>query len=427
MEATPEQAAEGQAVVRVLATVLERLVAANEQISSSRPTDQSQITKFHALKAPGISVLAYLERIHKYASCSTECFVLALIYIDRLIQKNNFFLTELNVHRVVITAVLLAAKFFDDAYYNNAYYAKVGGVMVQEMNSLEVEFLFRINFSLHANPEVYSKYQRELLCHAATEQGLSSEVGKSFIGTSDISMVRSGRVVSCDGTESDSDGQSSCRSQTIISEISSTETTSPRRTCATYTRSGTGTYTTDNAEQNYRRAISPSPSPTYAQYCNEGVVFNDHTLKGHLQPQLLTHHDHAQVGAVICEDNCFYTPATYDKPSLSMNVLSGSRMPYHAVQSDDSVNPIDFNVDQLLHHPIQQTTPQNTYFPMVTPIPTVPSVPITVSVKSPSADNSFNQFQGYGQSNPVILGTIHQPSNGYFFHNAYQQTTGANF
>jgi len=83
-----------------------------------------------------------------------------------MIQRNNFLLTELNVHRVVITGVLLAAKFFDDAYYNNAYYAKVGGVLVAEMNSLEVEFLFRINFSLHVTPDVYSKYHAELLMHA---------------------------------------------------------------------------------------------------------------------------------------------------------------------------------------------------------------------------------------------------------------------
>ena len=92
--------------------------------------------------------------------------MLALIYIDRLIQRNNFLLTELNVHRVVITAVMLAAKFFDDAYYNNAYYAKVGGVLVPEMNSLEVEFLFRVNFSLHVCPEVFHKYRAELAVHA---------------------------------------------------------------------------------------------------------------------------------------------------------------------------------------------------------------------------------------------------------------------
>jgi Cyclin len=108
-----------------------------------------------------------VRRIHRYASCSNECFILALIYIDRLIQRNNFLLTELNVHRVIVTSVLLAAKFFDDAYYNNAYYAKVGGVLVSEMNGLEVDYLFRINFSLHATPAEFEKYRSELLSHSA--------------------------------------------------------------------------------------------------------------------------------------------------------------------------------------------------------------------------------------------------------------------
>jgi hypothetical protein len=161
MDSATDQTAEGKAVVTVLAAVLERLVESNSHL----PNDQ-EVTKFHALKAPGISVRQYLERIHKYASCSTECFILALIYIDRLIQRNNFVLSELNVHRVLVTSVLLAAKFFDDAYYNNAYYAKVGGVLTSEMNGLEVEFLFRINFSLHVTPEIFKKYQDELISHA---------------------------------------------------------------------------------------------------------------------------------------------------------------------------------------------------------------------------------------------------------------------
>lgn len=169
MDCTPEQAAEGMAIVRVLAAVLERLVSANKSSSADTSSPNCEITKFHALKAPGIGILQYLERIHKYASCSTECFILALIYIDRLIQRNSFILSELNVHRVVITAVLLAAKFFDDAYYNNAYYAKVGGVHVSEMNSLEVDFLFRINFSLHVSPEVFHKYNAELISHAGAD------------------------------------------------------------------------------------------------------------------------------------------------------------------------------------------------------------------------------------------------------------------
>lgn len=85
---------EGAAIVQVLAEVLDQLTRRNAQ--HERTHSQSAVTKFHALKPPQISVLAYLERIYKYASCSSECFVLALIYIDRLISKNNFLLTDLN-------------------------------------------------------------------------------------------------------------------------------------------------------------------------------------------------------------------------------------------------------------------------------------------------------------------------------------------
>jgi len=176
MEPTPEEAAEGSILVKVLAAVLERLVNSN---TSTARSDPGQVTKFHALKPPGIGVEAYLDRVHKYASCSNECFILALIYIDRLIERNNFLLTELNVHRVVITAILLAAKFFDDAYYNNAYYAKVGGVLVSELNGLEVDFLFRINFSLHVSPEVFEKYKAELVAHSINSGLIAAHLASS--------------------------------------------------------------------------------------------------------------------------------------------------------------------------------------------------------------------------------------------------------
>lgn len=170
--------ADGIAIVRSLANVLDRLMSVNAPLAIADP---GLITKFHALKPPGIGIYQYLERIHKYASCSNECFVLALIYIDRLIQRNNFLLTELNVHRVVLVAILLAAKFFDDAYYNNAYYAKVGGVhTTAELNGLEVDFLFRIHFSLRVTPELFQTYQQELM---GCTTGVRPTAAAAAIGT----------------------------------------------------------------------------------------------------------------------------------------------------------------------------------------------------------------------------------------------------
>ena len=76
MEATPEQNAEGLAIVQVLSTVLDRLVGANVSLARSDP---GQVTKFHAMKAPGIGILQYLERyavacvaVARFNSCKAD-------------------------------------------------------------------------------------------------------------------------------------------------------------------------------------------------------------------------------------------------------------------------------------------------------------------------------------------------------------------
>lgn len=169
-----------RAMVPILSCVLGQLC---ERSARSNETEEAMITKFHALRSPGIGIRDYLERIAKYSGCSGECFVLALIYIDRIIQLNpRFVVNNLNIHRLLITSVMLSAKFFDDQYYNNAYYAKVGGVPCNEINILEVEFLFMTNFTLYVSTETYTQYYRELSNHAQRGQCDCHEfIGMSFI------------------------------------------------------------------------------------------------------------------------------------------------------------------------------------------------------------------------------------------------------
>jgi hypothetical protein len=94
-------------------------------------------------------VEAYLVRVAKYAKCSPACFVQAVALVFRLAKRDAAYqLTSLNVHRLVLTGVLLSAKFLDDHYYNNAYYARVGGVSTAELNRLEVEMLRLLGFRL---------------------------------------------------------------------------------------------------------------------------------------------------------------------------------------------------------------------------------------------------------------------------------------
>jgi len=157
-------------IVGVISRLLTDLVARNDQL----PLAPTQVTPFHSSKPPTISVKSYLEdRILKYAGCSEETFILALIYMDQVVQFNpEFVISSLNVHRLLITSIMLASKFFDDVYYNNAYYARVGGISNVEVNSLEMEMLRMISFSLFVQPDQYERYRCSLYSHMAPAQNV---------------------------------------------------------------------------------------------------------------------------------------------------------------------------------------------------------------------------------------------------------------
>lgn len=168
------------AILRVLATLLEQQVsinsqyvhwthnglAANEGLQYGHPgVDAGPLTVFHGLRAPTISVSQYLERIHKYAKCSPACFTLAYIYISRLCQRQpDILITSLSCHRLVITSILVAAKWLDDAFFTNAYYGQVGGVTTKELNRMELEFLLRINFDLNVTVDTLQVVEAQLAC-----------------------------------------------------------------------------------------------------------------------------------------------------------------------------------------------------------------------------------------------------------------------
>jgi len=122
-----------------------------------------RLTRFHSVRAPKLSIRQYLDRIAKHSCCSNECFVLCVLYIDRIVKRDpNFPICDLNIHRLLMTGIVVAAKFIDDVHYSNDYYGKVGGVKTKELNILEMEFLQLINWKLHASPQEFDHYHKHV-------------------------------------------------------------------------------------------------------------------------------------------------------------------------------------------------------------------------------------------------------------------------
>ncbi|KAI4378283.1 hypothetical protein MLD38_015782 [Melastoma candidum] len=166
-------------VLTVLSFVLEKLVARNDQLldilgrgkSSGQPTGcrlGKSLSGFLGVRPPVISIYKYLERIHKYSRCSPSCFVVGFVYIDRLVHRfPDSLVVSLNVHRLLIASITVASKILDDVHHNNAFYGRVGGVSNLELNRLELELLFLLDFRVGVSSQVFESYclhlEREML------------------------------------------------------------------------------------------------------------------------------------------------------------------------------------------------------------------------------------------------------------------------
>jgi hypothetical protein len=54
---------------------------------------------------------------------------------------------------------VLGIKYNEDDYYSNEYYAKVGGVSLQEINVLELEAVLALRHTLFVDEEFFNKYK----------------------------------------------------------------------------------------------------------------------------------------------------------------------------------------------------------------------------------------------------------------------------
>ncbi|CEG80856.1 Putative Pho85p cyclin of the Pho80p subfamily, Pcl7p [Rhizopus microsporus] len=156
----------------MLTFLLEKVTKANDQHQPSGERRKSlTYTCFHARSIPSISIHAYLTRILKYCPCANECFLALLVYFDRMSkvtlgkQNTGLRIDSYNIHRLIISGIMVASKLFSDVFFTNTRYAKVGGLPVAELNTLEIEFLALNNFSLFISLEELQQYGDQLLTH----------------------------------------------------------------------------------------------------------------------------------------------------------------------------------------------------------------------------------------------------------------------
>ena len=136
-----------------IAELLNKMVAKGD---AKGPNNER--TAFDGSKPAPVSIQDYLIRMCKYGYCSHEVFICMVIYLGRIRAKVGTTFTSCNIHRLLLTSFVVAAKLRDDTYYSNKYYASIGGVSLQDMNKMEQQFLKCTAWELHISKKEYDQY-----------------------------------------------------------------------------------------------------------------------------------------------------------------------------------------------------------------------------------------------------------------------------
>lgn len=174
----------------MLTALLTKIIKSNDALGSVQNLDTLQnipflreILSFRGKQVPGITLKQYFQRIQKYCPTTNDVLLSLLVHFDRIAKKCNsyaqdsakiistghdktteheqsqvFVMDSHNIHRLIIAAVTVSTKFISDFFYSNARYARVGGISLQELNHLELQFLVLCDFKLIISLEELQRY-----------------------------------------------------------------------------------------------------------------------------------------------------------------------------------------------------------------------------------------------------------------------------
>lgn len=145
-------------IVSTFVNILEDLISNNED-HFDIPDTNTVTSIFYSRKPPKIGLKDYLMRFVKYSAIEASTLIVSLILLDTF-SKDQVCLSNLSIHRLLVTTIVIAIKMNEDEIYKNDYYASIGGISLDLLNSMEFTFVKLFDWRLHVNKETFDTYKK---------------------------------------------------------------------------------------------------------------------------------------------------------------------------------------------------------------------------------------------------------------------------
>ncbi|CAD8102020.1 unnamed protein product [Paramecium sonneborni] len=92
-----------------------------------------------------------------------EIFIMGLFLVDRLTTKNKFYLNRRNIYNLLMTAIILCLKMYDDNHIVQNIYPIIFETKRENLNKMQKKFLKLIQYQLYVKTEDFFNYRARLL------------------------------------------------------------------------------------------------------------------------------------------------------------------------------------------------------------------------------------------------------------------------
>ncbi|XP_004870757.1 cyclin-Y-like protein 1 [Heterocephalus glaber] len=108
-------------------------------------------------------IYRFVAFIFYVAMVPTECAIITLVYLERLVSYAEIDVCPANWRRILLGAILLAAKVWQDKAVWNIDFCKVlGDVSLKDINELERHYLILLKYNVNVSGGLYAKYYFDL-------------------------------------------------------------------------------------------------------------------------------------------------------------------------------------------------------------------------------------------------------------------------
>jgi len=150
--------------INLINNIMKEIIDDNQRELKENKDSSFPNSVFLMKNLPNIKFLDYLNRINRYLKPQVSTLIISLIYVDRICSEKTkrIVLIHNNIFKIFFSAIVIAIKYNEDFYDDNAYFAQVGGISLKEINILEKEFLDLISFRCFISEEIFTKYNNYL-------------------------------------------------------------------------------------------------------------------------------------------------------------------------------------------------------------------------------------------------------------------------